>query len=177
VYAQVVIDSRKKWRAEHPDYQKTYRRVHPHERDAPDAASAGLDDPGDTPYIDQSQESFLIDPLKQFVVTSCRRQCCVPSKSPVLVDCDSDAWVALSMAALAYTSSEPVAGDGFESWRSGAAHLTGAIMAKQHSPRLGSLGERLAINRGVWNEIFDVGSRVLQAFVGSPQLPQKILYV
>src|SRR5690242_15877128 len=32
----------------------------------------------------------------------------------------------------AYTSSEPSAGDGFESWRPGATHLTAAIMAKQH---------------------------------------------
>jgi len=29
VYAQVVRDSRKKWRAAHPDYQKNYRREHP----------------------------------------------------------------------------------------------------------------------------------------------------
>jgi hypothetical protein len=29
VYAQVVIDSRKQWRAEHADYQKTYWRTHP----------------------------------------------------------------------------------------------------------------------------------------------------
>jgi hypothetical protein len=28
-YAQVVRDSRKKWRASHPDYQKNYRREHP----------------------------------------------------------------------------------------------------------------------------------------------------
>jgi hypothetical protein len=28
VYAQVVIDSRKKWRDAHPDYQKTYRQSH-----------------------------------------------------------------------------------------------------------------------------------------------------
>ena len=28
-YAQVVRDSRKKWRAAHPDYQKNYRRDHP----------------------------------------------------------------------------------------------------------------------------------------------------
>jgi hypothetical protein len=28
VYAQVVIDSRKKWRDAHPDYQSTYRRSH-----------------------------------------------------------------------------------------------------------------------------------------------------
>jgi hypothetical protein len=53
------------------------------------------------------------------------------------VDCDSDAWfalewLALSMAASAYTSPQPVAGDGFESWRPGATHLTAAIMAKQH---------------------------------------------
>jgi hypothetical protein len=40
--------------------------------------------------------------------------------------------VVLSMAASAYTSSELVAGDGFESWRPGATRLTGAIMAKQH---------------------------------------------
>jgi hypothetical protein len=38
----------------------------------------------------------------------------------------------LSMAASVYTSPEPVAGDGFESWRPGATHLTAAIMAKQH---------------------------------------------
>src|SRR5262245_53559385 len=37
------------------------------------------------------------------------------------------------MAASAYTSPQPVAGDGFESWRPGATHLTGAIMAKRHS--------------------------------------------
>jgi hypothetical protein len=29
VYAQVVLDSRKQWRAEHADYQKTYWRTHP----------------------------------------------------------------------------------------------------------------------------------------------------
>jgi hypothetical protein len=29
VYAQVVQDSRKQWRAEHADYQKTYWRTHP----------------------------------------------------------------------------------------------------------------------------------------------------
>ena len=29
VYAQVVLDSRKQWRAEHADYQKTYWRNHP----------------------------------------------------------------------------------------------------------------------------------------------------
>lgn len=29
VYAQVVQDSRKQWREEHPDYQKTYWRTHP----------------------------------------------------------------------------------------------------------------------------------------------------
>jgi hypothetical protein len=29
VYAQVVLDSRKQWRAEHPDYQKTYLRNNP----------------------------------------------------------------------------------------------------------------------------------------------------
>lgn len=29
VYAQVVIDSRRKWRQTHPDYQKTYRQSHP----------------------------------------------------------------------------------------------------------------------------------------------------
>ena len=29
VYAQVVSDSRQKWRAAHPDYQKTYRQSHP----------------------------------------------------------------------------------------------------------------------------------------------------
>jgi hypothetical protein len=40
--------------------------------------------------------------------------------------------LALSMAASAYTSPQPVAGDGFESWRPGATHLTAAIMAKQH---------------------------------------------
>ena len=28
VYAQVVSDSRKKWRDAHPDYQKTYRQSH-----------------------------------------------------------------------------------------------------------------------------------------------------
>jgi hypothetical protein len=28
VYAQVVIDSQKKWRDAHPDYQKTYRQSH-----------------------------------------------------------------------------------------------------------------------------------------------------
>ena len=29
VYAQVVVDSRKQWRAEHADYQRTYWRTHP----------------------------------------------------------------------------------------------------------------------------------------------------
>ena len=29
VYAQVVLDSRKQWCAEHADYQKTYWRTHP----------------------------------------------------------------------------------------------------------------------------------------------------
>lgn len=29
MYAQVVLDSRKQWRAEHADYQKTYWRTHP----------------------------------------------------------------------------------------------------------------------------------------------------
>ena len=29
VYAQVVLDSRRQWRAEHADYQKTYWRTHP----------------------------------------------------------------------------------------------------------------------------------------------------
>src|ERR1035438_2067727 len=29
VYAQVVLDSRKQWRAEHADYQKIYWRTHP----------------------------------------------------------------------------------------------------------------------------------------------------
>ena len=29
VYAQVVLDSRNQWRAEHADYQKTYWRTHP----------------------------------------------------------------------------------------------------------------------------------------------------
>ena len=29
VYAQVVSDSRRKWRQTHPDYQKTYRQSHP----------------------------------------------------------------------------------------------------------------------------------------------------
>ena len=29
VYAQVVLDSQKQWRAEHADYQKTYWRTHP----------------------------------------------------------------------------------------------------------------------------------------------------
>jgi hypothetical protein len=29
VYAQVVLDSRKQWRTEHADYQKTYWRTHP----------------------------------------------------------------------------------------------------------------------------------------------------
>jgi hypothetical protein len=29
VYAQVVVDSRKQWRAEHADYQKSYWRTHP----------------------------------------------------------------------------------------------------------------------------------------------------
>jgi len=29
VYAQVVSDSQKQWRAEHADYQKTYWRTHP----------------------------------------------------------------------------------------------------------------------------------------------------
>ena len=29
VYAQVVLDSRKQWRAQHADYQKTYWRMHP----------------------------------------------------------------------------------------------------------------------------------------------------
>ena len=29
VYAQVIQDSRKQWRAEHVDYQKTYWRTHP----------------------------------------------------------------------------------------------------------------------------------------------------
>jgi hypothetical protein len=29
VYAQVVLDSRKQWRAEHADYQKNYWRTHP----------------------------------------------------------------------------------------------------------------------------------------------------
>ncbi len=28
VYAQVVVDSRKQWRTEHPDYQKIYWRTH-----------------------------------------------------------------------------------------------------------------------------------------------------
>jgi hypothetical protein len=28
-YAQVVRDSRRKWRRAHPDYQKTYRQTHP----------------------------------------------------------------------------------------------------------------------------------------------------
>jgi hypothetical protein len=28
VYAEVVSDSRKKWREAHPDYQKAYRRLH-----------------------------------------------------------------------------------------------------------------------------------------------------
>jgi hypothetical protein len=29
VYAQIVSDSRRKWRQAHPDYQKTYRESHP----------------------------------------------------------------------------------------------------------------------------------------------------
>lgn len=29
VYAQVLSDSRRKWRQTHPDYQKTYRQSHP----------------------------------------------------------------------------------------------------------------------------------------------------
>ena len=29
VYAQIVADSRRKWRQAHPDYQKTYRQSHP----------------------------------------------------------------------------------------------------------------------------------------------------
>ena len=29
LYAQVVSDSRKKWRDAHPDYQKSYRQSHP----------------------------------------------------------------------------------------------------------------------------------------------------
>ena len=29
VYAEIVRDSRRKWRDEHPDYQKTYRQTHP----------------------------------------------------------------------------------------------------------------------------------------------------
>jgi hypothetical protein len=33
VYAQVVQDSRKQWRAEHADYQKTYWRTHPEAAD------------------------------------------------------------------------------------------------------------------------------------------------
>jgi hypothetical protein len=33
VYAQVIQDSRKQWRAEHADYQKTYWRTHPEAAD------------------------------------------------------------------------------------------------------------------------------------------------
>jgi len=40
VYAQVVLDSRKQWRAEHADYQKTYWRTHP------EAASGTVSDNG-----------------------------------------------------------------------------------------------------------------------------------
>ena len=29
MYAQVIRDSRRKWRQSHPDYQKTYRQSHP----------------------------------------------------------------------------------------------------------------------------------------------------
>lgn len=29
MYAQVVLDSRRQWRVEHADYQKTYWRTHP----------------------------------------------------------------------------------------------------------------------------------------------------
>ncbi len=29
VYAEIVRDSRRKWREQHPDYQKTYRQTHP----------------------------------------------------------------------------------------------------------------------------------------------------
>jgi hypothetical protein len=29
MYAEIVRDSRRKWRNEHPDYQKAYRQTHP----------------------------------------------------------------------------------------------------------------------------------------------------
>ena len=42
MYAQVVQDSRKQWRAEHADYQKTYWHTHPEaaERNRSDNGSA-----------------------------------------------------------------------------------------------------------------------------------------
>ena len=79
----------------------------------------------------------MIDPLKQFAVAVLDSNVAFHRNRPcwwIATPMVGARWsgVVLSMTGSAYTSPEPVAGDGFESWRPGATHLTGAIMAKQH---------------------------------------------